>query len=159
MAGSISTVEPGNAGADGRELLLTRVFDAPRRLVFKMWTQPEHLAHWWGPAGFTMIASETDVRPGGIWRRTMRGPDGGAFFRHGVYREVVEPERLVFTYVTDDITGPGQETLVTVTFAEHGGKTRLTLHQAVFHSVAARDSHQRGWTGCLERFGVYLAKA
>ena len=88
----------------------------------------------------------------------MRAPDGSIICKHGVYREIVAPERLVFTYVTDAIVGdPGPETLVTVTFADLYGKTRLTLHQAAFQSIAARDDHRRGWTGALERFAAYLS--
>ena len=139
-------------------LVITRVFDAPRRLVFEMWTEPEHLVRWWGPCGFTTISGWLDVRPGGTWSRSMRAPDGSVIRKHGVYREIVAPERLVLTYITDDAAGnPGPETLVTVTFADLGGKTRLTLHQTAFQSVAARDDHRRGWTSALERFAVHLS--
>jgi uncharacterized protein YndB with AHSA1/START domain len=139
-------------------LVITRIFDAPRRLVFEMWTEPEHLAVWWGPRGFTAISGRLDVRPGGAWSRLMQAPDGSIIRKHGIYREIVAPERLVLTYITDDAAGnPGPGTLVTVTFADIGGKTRLTLHQAIFESVAARDDHRRGWTGALERFAKYLS--
>ncbi len=121
------------AVADERELVITRVFDAPRSLVFKTWTQPEHLARWWGPQGFTIVSCEMDVRPGGGWRRCMRSPEGTLHTKRGVYREIVVPERLVFTYADVDAAGrAGPETLVTVSFAEQGGKTRLTLHQTGF---------------------------
>jgi len=143
-----------------RELVITRVFDAPRRLVFKAWTAPEHLVLWWGPRGFATISGRIDVRPGGAWFRVMRAPDGSEHRKRGIYREIVEPERLVFTYQTEDAEGnSGPETLVTVTFADLDGKTRLTLHQALFESVAARELHRGGWTGCLERFAEYLADA
>ena len=139
------------------ELVITRIFDAPRRLVFKMWTKPEHLVRWWGPRGSSTISGKMDIRPGGAWSRSMQASDGSIIRKHGVYREIVAPERLVLTYVTDDAAGnPGPETLVTVTFADLGGKTRLTLHQTAFQSVAVRDDHRRGWTGALERFAVYL---
>jgi uncharacterized protein YndB with AHSA1/START domain len=141
-----------------RELVITRIFDAPRRLVFEMWTEPEHLLRWWGPRGFTTIFGRMGVRPGGTWWRSMRAPDGSLIRKHGVYREIVAPERLVLTYVTDDLGGnPGPETLVTVTFADLGGKTRLTLRQAVFGSAAARNAHRGGWTACLERLAEYLS--
>ena len=141
-----------------RELLITRTFEAPRRLVFKMWTEPEHLVRWWGPRGFATISSRMNVRPGGIWSRSMRAPDGRIIRKSGVYREIVAPERLVLTYVTDDAEGnSGPETLVTVTFTDLGGKTRLTLHQVAFQSVAARDDHRRGWTGALERLVKHLS--
>ena len=141
-----------------RELVITRTFEAPRRLVFKMWTEPEHLVRWWGPRGFATISSRMNVRPGGIWSRSMRAPDGRIIRKSGVYREIVAPERLVLTYVTDDAEGnSGPETLVTVTFTDLGGKTRLTLHQVAFQSVAARDDHRRGWTGALERLAKHLS--
>ena len=141
-----------------RELVITRIFDAPRRLVFKMWTEPEHLARWWGPRGFTTISSRMDVRPGGGWARSMRAPDGSVIRKHGVYREIVAPERLVLTYISEDLAGnPGPETVVTVTFADLDGKTRLTLHQAGFESVLTREAHHGGWTSCLERLAEYLS--
>ena len=141
-----------------RELVITRIFEAPRRLVFKMWTEPEHLVRWWGPRGFQTIAGRMDVRPSGVWSRSMRAPDGSVIRKHGVYREIVMPERLVFTYVTDDLAGnPGAETLVTVTLADLGGKTRLTLHQTGFESILAREAHHGGWTSCLERFVEHLS--
>jgi uncharacterized protein YndB with AHSA1/START domain len=141
-----------------RELIITRIFDAPRRLVFKMWIEPEHLMHWWGPRGFTTISGRIDARPGGAWSRSIRSPDGTVVSKHGVYREIVAPERLVLTYITDDAAGnPGPATLVTVTFADLGNKTRLTLHQSGFDPVAARNDHQRGWTGALERFAEHLS--
>jgi uncharacterized protein YndB with AHSA1/START domain len=141
-----------------RELVITRVFDAPRSLVFRVWTDPEHLARWWGPKGFTTVSCHMDVRPGGTWFRKMRAPDGSEERRRGIYREILEPERLVFTYASEDAEGnPGHETSVTVTFADLGGKTKLTLHQAVFESITARDAHEGGWTGCLDRFADYLA--
>ena len=140
-----------------RELVITRIFDVPRRLLFKMWTEPEHLVRWWGPRSFGTISSRMEVHPGGAWTRSMQASDGSVIRKHGVYREIVVHERLVFTYVTDDPEGnPGPETLVTVTFVDVGGKTRLTLHQAPFQVVATRDDHRRGWIGALERFAEYL---
>ena len=79
-----------------RELIITRVFDAPRDLVFKAWTEPERLAQWWGPEGFALPFLELDMRPGGAWRACMRGPDGTNFWQHGVCRELVPPERLAY---------------------------------------------------------------
>jgi uncharacterized protein YndB with AHSA1/START domain len=141
-----------------RELVITRIFEAPRRLVFEMWTEPEHLVCWWGPRGCTTISGRMDVRPGGAWSRLMRARDGSLICKHGVYREIVMPERLVFTYVTDDAAGdPGPETLVTVTFTDLGGKTRLTLHQVGFESVLAREAHHGGWTSCLKRLAEHLS--
>ena len=142
-----------------RELVITRVFDAPRRLVFKAWTEPERLVRWWGPRGFTTPSCKMDVRPGGAFRFCMRSSEGTNHWLQGVYREIVEPERLVCTWAWEDAEGrPAHETLLTVTFAEQGAKTKLTLHQAVFESVAARDAHQGGWTSGLDRLAEYLAK-
>ena len=77
----------------------------------------------------------------------------------GVYREIVEPDRIVFTFAWEDEKGdPGHETLVTVTFAEHDGKTKLTFHQAVFESIAVRDSHREGWSECFDRLEAHLAE-
>ena len=141
-----------------RALVITRIFDAPQRVVFKVWTAPEHLARWWGPQGFTTLSCVMDVRPGGAWVRRIRSPAGTLHTKRGVYREVVEPERLVFTYADEDESGRlGPETLVSVTFEEHGAQTRLTLHQSGFETMAARDGHYGGWTSCLERFVDYLA--
>jgi uncharacterized protein YndB with AHSA1/START domain len=148
------------APAAAPELLLTRVFDAPRRLVYRAWTQPERAALWWGPQGFITLSCAMDVRPGGAWRLSMRSPEGTVHTKGGVYREVVEPERLVFTYAWEDAAGRrGHEMLVTVRFADRDGKTVLTLHQAGFESAAARDAHEGGWTSCMARFADYLAGA
>ena len=143
-----------------RVLVISRIFDAPRQLVFKAWTEPEHLVHWWGPKGFTLPICTMDFRLGGAYRFCMRSPEGTDHWLQGVYREIMEPERLVFTYAWEDAEGkPGHETLVTVTFAEHDGKTKLTMHQAVFESIAVCNEHQSGWTASLDRLAEYLAKA
>jgi uncharacterized protein YndB with AHSA1/START domain len=101
-----------------------------------------------------------DVRPGGAFRFCMRSPEGADHWLQGVYREIVEPERLVCTYAWEDAEGkPGHETLVTVSFTDHSGKTKLTVHHAVFETVTARDEHVRGWTETLDRLAVYVLKA
>ena len=142
-----------------RELVITRVFDAPRHLVFHAWTEPGRVARWWGPQGFVTTYCDMDIRPGGAFRVCMRSPEGTEYWKQGVYREVLEPERLAFTFAWEDAEGkPTHQTLVTVTFAEQGMKTKLTLHQALFETVARRDEHQRGWTSTLQRFAEYLAE-
>src|SRR5229473_4268217 len=88
-----------------RELVITRTFDAPRDLVFKMWTDAKHMAQWWGPHGFTNPVCELDVRPGGAIRIDMRGPDATVYPMTGVYQEIVEPERIVFTSAALDEKG------------------------------------------------------
>jgi uncharacterized protein YndB with AHSA1/START domain len=141
-----------------RALTIERVFDAPRALVFKLWTDPAHLARWWGPEGFTNLVWRIDVRPGGAWRREMAGPDGLRCVKCGEYREIRAPERLVFTYANEQPDGTlTDRTLVTVTFAAEGERTRVILHQARFDTVEARDAHRGGWTSALARFARYLA--
>ena len=141
-----------------RVLVLTRVFDAPRALVFKAWSSPTHLANWFGPKNFTLPFCEMDFRVGGRYRACMRGPDGKDYWVEGVYREIVEPERLVFTWERNRPDDPDRgNTLVTVTLEEvSGGKTRLTLHQATFDTPDIRDSHGHGWTEALERLDEYV---
>jgi uncharacterized protein YndB with AHSA1/START domain len=156
MAATIS----GAARSAAPELVISRIFDAPRSLVFKAWTQPEHLARWWGPKGFTLVVCEMDVRPGGAWFRRMRSPEGAEYVKRGIYREIVPPERIVFTYVNEDADGSlGPETMVTVTFEDVGARTRLTLHHAGFDSIPSRDGHEGGWNSALERFAEHLASS
>jgi uncharacterized protein YndB with AHSA1/START domain len=141
-----------------RTLVLSRVFDAPRALVFKVWTQPEHLARWWGPEGYTLISYKADVRPGGSYRFGTRSPENTEHWAHGTYREVTRSERLVFTFAWEHPDGsPKNETTVTLTFAEQDGKTKLTLKQALFESVTARDLHRGGWSSSLDLLEAYLA--
>ena len=143
------------------ELRITRVFDAPRSLVFKAWTQPEHLMRWWGPRGFTLPSCKMDLRAGGAYRFHMRGPDGDDHWSQGVFREIAEPERLVMAGYWADAEGKptSPETLLTITFEEQDGKTRLTLHQRGFEAVAARDGHRNGWAGSFDRLAEYLTAA
>jgi uncharacterized protein YndB with AHSA1/START domain len=143
-----------------RVLVIERIFDAPRTLVFKAWTEPERLMHWWGPRGYTMTFCEMDVRPGGEYRFHMRSPEGTDHRSHGVFREIVEPERIVMTGAwVDPLAKPGHQTTLTITLADYGGKTKLTLHQAIFESVTARDAHRGGWSSSIDRLAEYLAAA
>jgi uncharacterized protein YndB with AHSA1/START domain len=120
-----------------REIVLTRLFDAPRRVVFDAMTKPEHVTRWWGclSDGYSMPVCEIDLRPGGAWRFVSRHPKGEAAF-HGVYREVAPPERLVFTEIYDPF--PDAESVVTSVFTEEDGKTRLTV-TCLYPSVEVRD--------------------
>ncbi len=142
-----------------RELVLTRTLDAPRALVFRAFTDPAHLVRWWGPEGFTVPECKMDVREGGAWRTCMRSPDGNDYKVRGLYREIVKPERLVFTWAWEDESGAtGHETLVTVTFAERDGKTLLRLAHRIFESKKARDAHQQGWASTLNCLAAFLAE-
>jgi uncharacterized protein YndB with AHSA1/START domain len=162
-----------SARSADQEIVITRAFDAPRDLVFKAWTEPERVMRWWGPNGFTTPVCKIDLRPGGVFHNCMRSPEGRDFWSKGVYREIVEPERIVCTDFFSDAEGnlvqPTQygmspdwpaEALVTVTFAEHDGKTTFTLHHAVGSAPASeRDQCQAGWTESQDRLAGYLAKA
>jgi len=140
------------------EFVLAREFNVPRDRVFAAWTDVGQVSRWWAPTGFTPLSCDLDLRPGGVWRRRLRTPDGNLMTKHGVYREIVPPERLVFTYITEHATGIiDRETLVTVTFDDLGGRTRLTLKHTAFETEEARDDHQGGWTGALERFTAFMA--
>ncbi|WNZ27852.1 SRPBCC domain-containing protein [Leptolyngbya sp. NK1-12] len=143
-----------------RELTITRIFDAPRSLVFQVWTQPEHFARWLGPKDFTTTFCQMDVRLGGTYRACIQSPEGTNHWMQGIYQQIVEPERLVFTFAWEDEQGkPKHQTLVTITLTEQGRKTRMTFHQAIFESVESRNSHQTGWSECFDRLEVYLADA
>ncbi|HVG51240.1 MAG TPA: SRPBCC domain-containing protein [Xanthobacteraceae bacterium] len=141
-----------------RVLVITRVFDAPRDLVFRMWIDPGHAMKWWGPRHHPATQMEMDPRPGGRWRHCLTGvADGRELWQGGVFREVVAPERLVFTFAWDETGERGDETLVTVLFADEGGKTRMTLRQEPFQSVGERDGHGDGWGSTFDRLADYLA--
>jgi uncharacterized protein YndB with AHSA1/START domain len=141
-----------------RTLVLSREFDAPRELVFAAWSTPEHMARWFGPKDFTLPFCQMDFRVGGNYRLCMRSPDGKDYWVHGVYREIVEPERLVFTWERDGPDDPhAGHTLVTITLEARGPrKTRLTLHQATFGTQEIRDGHQGGWTEAFARLDEYV---
>jgi len=143
-----------------RDVVITRIFDAPRGLVFKAWTDPEHMARWWGPNGFTNPICDLDARVGGAWRIVMRSPAGIEYPCGGVYREIVEPERLVFTNIATDSEGnPVLDGLTTVIF----GKTKLTLQTRavalVAHATAYLAGMEAGWTQSLERLAEELARS
>jgi uncharacterized protein YndB with AHSA1/START domain len=143
-----------------REIVITRVFDAPRELVFQVWTDPKHVGSWYGPKGFTVTTHEIDVRPGGVWRFIMHGPDGVDYPNKIAYLEVAKPERLVYDHGDE-----GQRSFhVTITFADENGKTRLTM-RSLFSTAAEREMvvtkyHAiEGGNQTLDRFGEHLAKA
>jgi uncharacterized protein YndB with AHSA1/START domain len=120
-----------------REITLTRLFDAPRRLVFEAMTKPEHVRRWWGILDdrYSLVQCDIDLRPGGAWHWIGRGPQGEFGF-HGVYRQIAPPDRLVFTEIYDPF--PDGESVVTTIFTEENGKTRLTV-TSKYESLEVRD--------------------
>lgn len=142
----------------GREIILTRVLNAPRELVWKTWTEPKHVDQWMGPRGFKTKTDSMDVRPGGTWHYVMSHAEYGSFDNLITYREVVRPERLVYSHGTSE---EPEQFHVTVTFVEEGGKTRLTMH-SVWPSVEAFEAVRKfnvedGGKQTLERLAEHLA--
>ncbi len=136
MTAKTTTVlaEPGK-----QEILITREFDAPRELVFKACTDPELIPQWWGPRNLSTEVDKMDVRPGGQWRFLNRDAQGNAYGFHGVYHEILAPERIIDTFEFEGLPETGHVTLETMKLeALPGGRTRLTV-QSVFQSVADRD--------------------
>ena len=146
-----------SVAAAPRALTLERVFDAPVDLVWRCWTEQEHLAKWSAPRGYSIAQGEGDVRPGGKWRCCMMAPDGTALWLGGVYREIVPHNRLVMTHAWEEDGTPGHETLVTVRFEAVGRKTRVPLEQTGFDSAGARDGHLGGWSECFDLLAEHLA--
>jgi uncharacterized protein YndB with AHSA1/START domain len=143
-----------------REIVITRLFDAPRELVFVAWTDPNHVVHWWGPHGFTNTIDEMDVRPGGVWRFVMHGPDGVDYQNQIVFVEIVKPERLLYTHGSGEPNDPDQFE-VTVTFDDQDGKTALTMRM-LFATAEARERVAgfgaiEGGNQTLDRLAEYLA--
>jgi uncharacterized protein YndB with AHSA1/START domain len=159
--------------ANQKELAITRIFNAPRDLVWKAWTQPEYLVHWWGPKGFTSPVSKIDLRVGCVYLNCMRSPQGQDFWSTGVFREIVVPERLVMTDSFADESGKavpashyglGEDfpfvMLIAAMFEEEDGKTKLTLnHSGIDGSISAtdRDNMQQGWNESFDKLDAYLA--
>jgi uncharacterized protein YndB with AHSA1/START domain len=158
------TVTAAAAPTSDRELVLTRLIDAPRAKVFRAWTDPEILKQWFAPLPYTTPVAELDVRPGGANFIVMRGPDGKDLPNRGVYLEVVENERLVFTDAYTKAWEPSQKPFMTVilTFEDVGGKTRYTAR--VRHwTVADREAHEQmgfhgGWALCTDQLAALVAK-
>ena len=144
-----------------REIVLTRVFDAPRRMVWEAWTDPKQVALWWGPKGFSTTIEEMDLRPGGVWKQVMHGPDGTDYPNKSVFTEVVPYERLGYRLTGGKKGGPAAQFVSTTTFADEGMGTRVTLRM-VFVSAEERDRNVReyrsieGGEQTLERLADYL---
>jgi len=105
-----------------RELIITRLLNAPRELVWDVFTTPEHIKNWWGPNGFTNTIDKMDVKPGGEWEFVMHGPDGTDYKNKSIYKEIIRPERIVFEHVS------GPKFIATITFTAEGNKTYLKWH-------------------------------
>lgn len=144
-----------------REIVLTRVFNAPRELVWQAMVDPQRVVQWWGPRGFTTTIEKMDVRPGGVWKHVMHGPDGTDYPNSSVFKEVVKPERIVYSHGGGKQGGPGAHFVATWSFEALGGKTRLTLHM-VFPTALDRDTVVKeygaveGGKQTLERLGEFL---
>jgi uncharacterized protein YndB with AHSA1/START domain len=147
-----------------RTVVITRIFDAPRELVFKTWTDPVHLARWWGPKGFTNPICEVDLRVGGALHIVMRAPDGAEHPMRGVFRTIDPPARLVFENIAVDREGKVLlEGLTTVTFAEHrAGATELTVESRavgrVDYAWRMLEGMEIGWTQSIDRLSAYIAE-
>jgi uncharacterized protein YndB with AHSA1/START domain len=152
---------------DPRSIIAVRVFDAPRDLVFTVWSDPRHLAHWWGPHGFRTTTHSFDMRPGGVWRFVMHGPDGRDYQNRITYEEVVRPERIVYRHGGGEDVEPVQfKTTVTFEAVKGGsqGRTRITMRMD-FPSAAERErvikeyGADKGLEQTLSRLGEYLLKS
>ena len=138
-------------------LVIERLIDAPVALVFKVWTTPEHLARWLGPKDFTPHSIRMDFRSGGEWSAVIRSPEGEDYPMGGVYRDITENRRIVFTFRWTEEDGP--DTLITATFDDVGEKTLMTFAQAPFDTIESRDSHAEGWGECLDRLAAYILQS
>jgi uncharacterized protein YndB with AHSA1/START domain len=156
--------KPAPEAGESRDLVLTRLIDAPREKVFEAWTNPELLRQWFAPLPFTTPMAEIDLRPGGSNYIVMRGPDGTEYPNRGIYLEVVENEKLVFTDAFTKAWQPSEKPFMTVelTFEDEGGKTR---YKAVAHhwTVEDRRTHEQmgfheGWNQCADQLQALLAK-
>jgi len=163
MAARNNAITPSQEDAHPQELVLKRVFDAPRELVWKVWTDPAHLAQWWGPKGFTNPRCEWNAKPGGSIHIDMRAPDGVVYPMSGEVKEVVPPERLVFISRALDEHGKSMfDILNTVTLTDQRGKTALTLEARVLTATARAPQYlkgmEMGWTMSLDRLANHLSE-
>ncbi len=151
-------------------IVITRDFDAPPKLLFKYWTEPEYVKKWFSPKGFTVPYYKSDLRVGGESIVCMRSPEGKEFWSKGIYREIIEPYRIVRTDAFCDekgnIVSPKhygmdnwpQETIVTVNFTEQAGRTRVMIQHGPVEPSKERDMCVQGWNECLDKLSDYLKK-
>jgi uncharacterized protein YndB with AHSA1/START domain len=166
------------AQTENIDFVISRTFDAPRDLVWKAFTDPERMKHWWGPKGFTVIASKMDFRPGGTYHYGMRAPDGSAMWGKFVYQEITPPERMVLiNSFSDEAGGITRHPMApnwplqmfsTFTFEDvGGGKTKFTVRWSPHNATeeerkvfaTSHDSMRGGWGGTMDQLATYLAKA
>jgi uncharacterized protein YndB with AHSA1/START domain len=170
-------METQKASMQGEEFIISRVFDAPRELVFDAWTQEKHLKEWFGPEGCAIVDAKLDLRPGGFFHYGMSFMDGQVMYGKWIFKEILRPEKIVLISQFSDAKGgltrhPGspdwpRETLSTTTFEDAGGKTLLTLRWAPYQAsdverktfLAGAPSMEQGWTGTFRQLDAYLAKA
>lgn len=138
-----------------RELVITRVLDAPRDEVWDLCTEREHAMAWWGPKGFTVSAFHMDLRPGGTWRAVIRSPEGKEYPQHGTYELVDRPELLAFSFAWEK-EGPQSEMLCTLSLKESGTRTEMTFRKGPFPSAESHNSELDGWNECFDRLEKYL---
>jgi uncharacterized protein YndB with AHSA1/START domain len=168
---------PNKAEATSPDFVASRVYDAPRDLVWKAFTEPERMKEWWGPKGFKVIASKMDLRPGGGYHYGMQAPNDSAMWGKFVFREIVAPERMVLiNSFSDEACGITRhpmsptwplEMLSTFTFEDVGGKTKVTIRWAPHNATdeerktfdTSHDSMRQGWGGTMDQLADYLAKA
>jgi uncharacterized protein YndB with AHSA1/START domain len=166
-----------SAGSPPEEFVILRVFDAPRDLVWKAWTERDRLMQWFGPKGFTMTAATLDLRPGGVFHYCLRTPDGKDMWGKFIYREIMPPRRIVLVNSFSDANGGltrhpfsatwPREMLSTTTLAEHEGKTTVTIRWTPINATAeerktfdtSHDGMRTGWGGTFDQLADYLAKA
>jgi uncharacterized protein YndB with AHSA1/START domain len=140
-------------------ILVERVFDAPRALVYNNWLRAEDLGTWFAPDGYDVTHCDVDARVGGQWLVEFKSQRGEAFREFGEFRELNEPERLVFTLTQQDANGlRGPEMTVTVTLSERGSKTLMVFEQTGHASAAMRDDHARGWRECFRKLDRHLSQ-
>ncbi|MDE1995097.1 MAG: SRPBCC domain-containing protein [Rhizobiaceae bacterium] len=139
-----------------REITLIREIAAPRELLFRLWTEPEHLVRWWGPQNMSAPSVSVDLREGGAWRHCILGPDGKEYWSHGRYMEIAPPERLVFTFAWEGHGGRLEHQMqVTIEFYEKGEGTRLVFHKAELPDDTEMRLQTGGWEQALDKYTAY----
>ena len=134
------------------------MIDAPREEVFRAWTEPEQLKQWWGPGGYTTRYTEVDLRAGGRYLLVMQPPEGEPLHLAGIYREIVAPERLVYTWRWEVGVPDPSESLVTVNFEDMGNATRVTVTHNELLPGSPTEPYSYGWTSGLEKLAAYVAQ-